>query len=63
MASQHQSAREGFKTRMHEVPMPYRGDGVARALRQIYADPIDNVPHDMIALLNRLDQRSVSGRD
>ena len=39
----------------HEVALPYRGDGVACALRQTYQPDDDHVPPDMVRLLSAID--------
>ncbi len=47
----------------HAVALPYRGDGVACALRQTYQPDDDPVPPDMLRLLSAIDESHVvSGR-
>ncbi len=44
----------------HQIALPYRGDGVARALHDAYDADDKGVPGDMAALLAALDQSPVS---
>ena len=63
MATQYSAAREALTVRPHDVALPYRGDGVARALHQTYEADQDHVPPDMLSLLAAIDARlNVSGR-
>ena len=39
----------------HEIALPYRGDGVARALRDTFIAVDNSIPPDMIMLLTALD--------
>jgi hypothetical protein len=55
MATQYPTAREALTVRPHDVALPYRGDGVACALRQTYAADEDHIPLDMIRLLAAID--------
>jgi hypothetical protein len=55
MATQYQTAREVLTAHPHQVALPYRGDGVARALRQAYVADDDYIPPDMIMLLAAID--------
>ena len=43
----------------HQVALPYRGDGVARALHDAFDADDKGVPGDMAALLAALDQSPV----
>ena len=55
MAMQYSSVREDLTVHPHMIALPYRGDGVARALRDTFI-AIDNyIPPDMIMLLKVLD--------
>ena len=40
----------------HEIALPYRGDGVACALRQTYQPDGDSIPTDMLILLTAIDE-------
>ena len=40
----------------HEIALPYRGDGVACALRQTYQTDEDSIPTDMLILLTAIDE-------
>ena len=56
MAVQYFSVREDLTVRPHEIALPYRGDGVARALRETYVAIDDYIPPEMIVLLTALDE-------
>jgi hypothetical protein len=56
MATQYPPAREVLTVDPHEVALPYRGDGVACALRQTYQPDDDHVPPDMLRLLSAIDE-------
>ncbi len=50
--------REAARPLEFDVAMPYRGDGVANALRDVY-DRVDRrSPDDFVELLTRLDKRT-----
>jgi hypothetical protein len=55
MATQYPTVREALTVRPHDVALPYRGDGVAWALRQTYTVDEDHVPLEMIRLLAVID--------
>ena len=55
MATQYPTAREALTVHPHDVALPYRGDGVACALRQTYATDEDHVLLEMIRLLAAID--------
>lgn len=57
MATQYHTAREALTAYPHEVALPYRGDGVARALQSTFAPDTDHVPADMLALLAAIDEQ------
>lgn len=59
MATQSHIARKGLTMHSHDVALPYRGDGVAYALRQTYQADKDHVPLDMIRLLAAIDDRLI----
>lgn len=40
----------------HAAALPYRGDGVARALAQTFDGPVLPLPDDMMVLLNKIDK-------
>lgn len=56
MATQYQTAHEVLTAHPHQVALPYRGDGVARALRETYVADDDHIPPDMIMLLAAIDE-------
>jgi hypothetical protein len=56
MEMQYPTAPEALTARSHEVAMPYRGDGVARALRATYTPDDDGIPPDMLRLLYIIDE-------
>jgi hypothetical protein len=60
MATQYDTAQEAVTAHPHEVALPYRGDGVARALREIYCALDDAVPSDMKLLLAMIDEPAVA---
>jgi hypothetical protein len=43
----------------HVVALPYRGDGVACALRATYIPDDDCIPNDMLALLIAIDEQAL----
>jgi hypothetical protein len=60
MAKQVHIAREAMMAHPHQIALPYRGDGVARALHDAF-DPDDHVvPRDMRLLLAALDRSPVA---
>ena len=60
MATQVHTAQEAVTAHPHEIALPYRGDGVAGALREIYCSLDDAVPSDMIMLLAMIDEPLVA---
>lgn len=56
MATQYPPAPEVLTANPHEVALPYRGDGVACALRQAYQPDDDHIPTDMLRLLTAIDE-------
>ena len=44
----------------HEIALPYRGDGVACALRQTYQTDDGHIPTDMLLLLTAIDEPLVT---
>ena len=60
MATQAQTAREAMTVHPHDVALPYRGDGVARALHDAFDGKDSSVPRDMAVLLAVLDQSPVA---
>jgi hypothetical protein len=56
MATQYPTAPEALTAHPHDVALPYRGDGVACALRQTYQPDEDHVPLDMLRLLAAIDE-------
>ncbi len=59
MATQYPTGSEATTANPHDVALPYRGDGVACALRQTYQPDEDHVPADMIALLAVIDEQQL----
>ena len=59
MATQYHTAPEALAAHPHEIALPYRGDGVARALQMTFAPDADHVPMDMIALLAAIDEQQL----
>ena len=55
MATQYSSVCEDLTAHPHEIALPYRGDGVARALRETFIAVDNSIPPDMIMLLAALD--------
>lgn len=55
MATQYHTAHEVLTAHPHDVALPYRGDGVACALRDTYAPDHDQIPGDMLMLLAAID--------
>jgi hypothetical protein len=60
MATQFPTAPEALTAHSHEVAMPYRGDGVACALRATYRPDDDGIPPDMLRLLATIDEPVVA---
>ena len=56
MATQPKTASRTMTAHPHQVALPYRGDGVARALHDAFDADDKGVPGDMAALLTVLDQ-------
>ena len=56
MATQYHTAPEALTVHPHDVALPYRGDGVAWALRQSFQTDADPVPLDMLQLLAAIDE-------
>lgn len=48
--------REGLTAHPHYVALPYRADGVARALCEIYPAVDDTIPSDMLQMLSAIDR-------
>jgi hypothetical protein len=59
MATQYPTAPEALTALPHAVALPYRGDGVACALRATYIPDDDCIPNDMIALLIAIDEQAL----
>ena len=57
MTSPNETVDECLTARPHYVALPYRADGVARALRQTYPALEQDIPQDMLGLLTAIDQR------
>ena len=55
MTSYHPALHEVFRTDPYEVAMPYRSDGVARALQATFVADTVNLPREMLELLAALD--------
>lgn len=55
MATQYHNTREVLTAHPHQVALPYRGDGVAHALRQTFVSDVDHIPADMVRLLAAID--------
>ena len=55
MAAQYSSVCEDLTVHPHEIALPYRGEGVARALRDTFIAVDNSIPSDMIMLLKVLD--------
>ena len=55
MAAQYSSVCEDLTVHPHTIALPYRGDGVARALRDTFIAVDNSIPPDMIMLLTALD--------
>ena len=62
MTSYHPAMHEVFRADPHEVAMPYRSDGVARALQATFVANTLNVPPEMFELLAALDANWSTGR-
>lgn len=60
MTTQYHTVQEAVTALPHEIALPYRGDGVARALREIYCSLDDAVPPEMILLLAMIDEPLVA---
>jgi hypothetical protein len=56
MAMQYPTAPEALTAYPHDVAMPYRGDGVAFALRHTYPPEQECIPPDMLRLLTAIDE-------
>jgi hypothetical protein len=56
MATQFLPAHDVLTASSHEVALPYRGDGVAWALRQTYQAQGEPIPPDMLRLLLTIDE-------
>ena len=59
MTPQNNTVCEGLATRSHYVALPYRADGVARALRQTYPPVEESHPPEMLLLLSAIDRALV----
>ncbi len=59
MATQYPTGSEAMTAHPHDVALPYRGDGVACALRQTYVPDDDHIPNDMLALLIAIDEQAL----
>ena len=55
MTTQHLTMQEVFRAEPHNVALPYRSDGVARALQAIFVADVDHLPPDMLSLIATLD--------
>jgi hypothetical protein len=60
MATQYHTAQEVLTAHPHDVALPYRGDGVAHALRETYLADDDHIPVDMLMLLAAIDEPLVA---
>lgn len=60
MATQYHRAREVLTAHPHQIALPYRGDGVAHALRETYLPDDDHIPADMVMLLAAIDEPQVA---
>jgi hypothetical protein len=56
MATQFPTVSEAITAHPHDVALPYRGDGVAWALRQTYQPDEHHLPLDMLCLLAAIDE-------
>ena len=59
MPKQPKTASKTMTAHPHQVALPYRGDGVARALHDAFDADENGVPGDMAALLTVLDRSPV----
>ena len=59
MPKQPKTASKTMTAHPHQVALPYRGDGVARALHDAFDADEKGVPSDMAALLTVLDRSPV----
>ena len=62
MTSYHPALHEVFRSDPYEVAMPYRSDGVARALQATFVADTMNLPPEMIDLLTAIDASPASDR-
>jgi hypothetical protein len=60
MAMQYHKARKVLTVHPHQIALPYRGDGVAHALRDTYLPDADHIPADMMILLAAIDKPQVA---
>ena len=60
MATQFPPAPAILMANPHEIALPYRGDGVACALRQTYQTDDGHIPTDMLLLLTAIDEPLVT---